>query len=373
MKTSHSTSLPLYELPLWESMRRKKAVFTFDLELTARCNNNCRHCYINLPADDGAAMERELTLSEIDRIAGQAVSSGALWCLITGGEPLLRIDFLDVYLILKKKGLLVSVFTNAAQVTPEHVEVFKKYPPQHIEVTVYGITPPTYERVTRKPGSYASFMNGLGLLLDGGIKVRLKAMAIRSNVHEMPAIAEFCRKRSKGRYRYDPMLHLRYDRDESRNREIEAERLSPAEIVALERADPERFEALKEGCDILIRPEFEGFRCHHLFHCSTGKSSFTVSPDGHYRPCASLWHPQCVYDLRKGSLSDAIKNVVPNVRKMKSERKEFLENCHVCPFINLCLWCPAHAYLECGELDRPVGFFCEVAHARASGVERGGR
>ena len=67
------------------------------------------------------AREKELTLAEIDRIAGQAVDLGALWCLLTGGEPLLRPDFADIYLLLKKKGLLVSVFTNACLVTEAHV------------------------------------------------------------------------------------------------------------------------------------------------------------------------------------------------------------------------------------------------------------
>jgi hypothetical protein len=36
--------------------------------------------------------------------------------------------------------------------------------------------------------------------------------------------------------------------------------------------------------------------------------------------------------------------------------------------INLCLWCPAHAYLETGELDMPVESFCEVAAARAAAI-----
>jgi len=55
--------------------------------------NDCRHCYIGLPAGDQEARRKELSLAEIDRIAGEAVSLGALWCLVTGGEPLLREDF----------------------------------------------------------------------------------------------------------------------------------------------------------------------------------------------------------------------------------------------------------------------------------------
>jgi radical SAM protein with 4Fe4S-binding SPASM domain len=56
---------------------------------------------------------------------------------------------------------------------------------------------------------------------------------------------------------------------------------------------------------------------------------------------------------------------VPKVRDIRSDNKEFLKKCRKCPIINLCLWCPAHAYLESGKMDTVVDYFCQVAHARA--------
>jgi radical SAM protein with 4Fe4S-binding SPASM domain len=362
------SSIPIQEFALWEKIRGKRALISFDLELTARCNNNCRHCYINLPAEDKNVKERELSAEEIKEIAEEAMSMGALWCLITGGEPLLRPDFKKVYLTLKKLGLLVSVFTNATLIKEEHIALFRKYPPRDIEVTIYGVTENTYERVTRKPGSFNKFMRGLDLLFDSGIKVRLKAMALRSNLDELPQIASFCRERTKDYFRFDPFLHLRFDQDSARNKEIMSERLSPAEIVALERSDQQRFESLKKGCDKLIVPEFSNHECNHLFHCGAGNGSFSLSYDGLLRLCSSLWHPDSVYDLKKGSLTDAWHNFIPKIRDIRSDRREFLEKCRVCPLINLCLWCPAHAHLETGEMDAPVEYFCEVAHARADAL-----
>jgi len=361
-------SFPFQDFGLWEKTKKKRTLLSFDMEVTARCNNNCRHCYINLPAQDKTAKAKELSFGEIRTIADEAVSLGALWCLITGGEPLLREDFSDIYVYLKKKGLLLSVFTNATLITKEHIELFKKYPPRDIEVSVYGTTEETYERVSRKPGSFRAFTRGLDALIENGIKVRFKAMALRSNVHEMTEIARFCRERTKDYFRFDPFLHLRFDGNPRRNEEIRSERLSPEEIVAVERSDPERFQSLEKGCDKLIVPEFSHINCNHLFHCGTGNGSFSLSYDGFFRLCSSLWHPDCIYDLKKGTLADAWNNFVPHVRDMRSNRKEFLEKCHKCPIINLCLWCPAHSYLENGKLDEPVDFFCEVAHARAESL-----
>jgi radical SAM protein with 4Fe4S-binding SPASM domain len=358
-------SKPLPEFPLWEKLKQDRRLVSFDLEITARCNNNCRHCYINLPADDKEAKSKELTSGQIKDIVDQAVSLGVLWCLITGGEPLLRKDFFDIYLYIKKKGLLVSVFTNAALITGEHLRFFQKYPPRDIEVTVYGATKKTYERVTRKDGSFDAFTAGLKLLLEGGIKVRFKAMALRSNVDELPEIADFCRARTKDYFRFDPFLHLRFDGDAARNRQIQLERLSPKEIVAIEKSDPERSAALENNCNTLINPEFSHISCDHLFHCGAGQGDFSVSYDGFFRLCSSLWHPDCIFDLKKGSVKDAFENFTLKVRDMRSNRKEFLARCRKCPIINLCMWCPAHSHLETGQLDTPVEYFCEVAKARA--------
>ncbi len=362
-------TLKIQQFPLWDKLKYKRLPLSFDLEVTARCNNDCRHCYINLPPNDPAARARELSLAEISRIADEAVSLGAIWCLITGGEPVLRPDFADIYLALKRKGLLVSVFTNATLVNEEHVALFKKYPPRDIEVTVYGVTQQTYERLTRRAGSFAVFRRGLDWLLEGGVKVRFKAMVLRSNLHELPAIARFCRERTKDYFRFDPLLHLRFDGNAARNEEIRAERLSPAEIVAIERADEQRFSALKKGWDKLIVPEFTHFGCDHLFHCGAGNGSFNISYDGRFRLCSSLWHPESVYDLRKGTLAEAWHTFVPQVRDMRSHSREFLEKCRRCPLINLCLWCPAHAHLESGEMDAWVAYFCDVAHARAEALK----
>jgi len=364
-------TLEIQQFPLWDKLKDRRAPLSFDLEVTARCNLDCRHCYINLPAGDRAARAKELSLAEISRIADEAVRLGAIWCLITGGEPLLRPDFPDIYLALKRKGLLVSVSTNATLVNEAHVALFNKYPPRDIEVTVYGVRRETYERITRKPGTFDKFRRGLNLLMESGGRVRLKAMAMQSNLAEQAAIAAFCRARTKDYFRFDPQLHLRFDGDQGRNADIRAERLTPEQIIALEQADEQRLNALQNKCDTLINEELTHYGCDHLFRCGAGNGSFNVSYDGRFRLCSSLWAPGTTYDLRSGTLVDAWLNFVPRIRDLRSQRREFLESCRKCPLVNLCLWCPAHAHLETGGLDGTTPYFCAVAHARAEMLRSG--
>lgn len=368
MTGDYFTEQNLPDYALWQRLEGKRVPLACVLEMTARCNNACRHCYINLPADDRAAQRQELSLDEICGIADQALELGTLWFLLSGGEPLLRPDFLDIYLALKRRGLLLGVFTNACLLTEEHVRVLKRYPPRNLEVTVYGVTEATYERVTQRPGSYAAFRRGLDLLLRHGVRVNLKAVVMRANLEEYSAIAAFCRAHSAERYRFDPQLHLRYDGDAARNAEIQAERLTPEEIITLEGDDDERFRAVQHTCAGL-QPLAEVYQQQQrLFRCDAGNTEFYVGYDGRFRACSALCHPDYTIDLRRVPLADAWQQIA-GLHQQTSATPEFVNNCLACELVDLCMWCPAHAHLETGRLDGWCDYFCQVAHARAAAAQ----
>ena len=373
MKSTFVSTREIQEHPLWNREKQQRRLLSFSLELTARCALNCRHCYINLPAADQQARAEELTLAEIDTISEQAVELGALWCLLTGGDPLLRSDFPDIYMMLKRKGLLVSVFTSAVLLNREHIDLFRQFPPRDIEVTVYGVTKETYEGITRSPGSHAHFMRGLDLLRKGGVKVRLKAMALRSNLHELDAIADFSRTYGKDYFRFDPILHLRFDGDQQRNREIRSERLSPEQITALDRDDSKRFTALQKKCSSWLDSSETGRESpgQHppLFRCAIGNGSCNIGYNGIFRACSSLCAPGTTCDLRQTSLQEAWQTLIPKIRRIPARRPELLTTCSTCPYASFCTWCPAHAHLETGYLEGETPYFCAVTQARIEQLE----
>ena len=105
------------------------------LETTYRCNLNCVHCYVNLPAADPAARARELPLERLLRLVDEMADAGVLQVLLTGGEVLVRPDFEPLYRHCLKKGLLVTVFTNGTEVTERIAELFAAHRPHAIEIT----------------------------------------------------------------------------------------------------------------------------------------------------------------------------------------------------------------------------------------------
>ena len=120
---------------------RMPVVGTFDI--TSRCNLKCIHCYIN-----GTCSGNELTYQEICDILDQIADEGCLWLVITGGEPLMRPDFMDIYRYAKNKGIFVTLFTNGTLITPEIADFLAEFPPFAIEISLYGMSSISYEKVT---------------------------------------------------------------------------------------------------------------------------------------------------------------------------------------------------------------------------------
>jgi len=320
------------------------------LELTERCNLCCVHCYVNQPAGDDGIRRREMTLDEWQRVLDQVANAGTLWLLVTGGEPLLYAGFRDWYLYAKRKGFHLILFTNGTLLTPELADLLAEYPPWETEITLYGATAETYERVTGVPGSYDRCRRGIDLLLERGLALNLKTMALTLNARELPAMQRLADDLGV-RFRYDPVIQSRLDGD---HRPL-ACRLSPEEIVALERKDAQRIQQWQEFCGQSWVPADR----KSLFKCGAGLHIFHLDPYAGLYPC--LMARWLRYDLRAGSVEEAVRGFLPAVRRMATTRGEL---CAECDQLILCQNCPAWAYREVGDPEAPEPFRCRLAHLR---------
>jgi uncharacterized Fe-S cluster-containing radical SAM superfamily protein len=180
------------------------------LEITFRCNLTCAHCYVNRGRNDTAEIERELPLDRHLQLMDEYAAAGCLSLLLTGGEPLLRPDFLDLYRAAVVRGFRVSVFTNATLIDGSILRLFQKYPPAAVEVTLYGRTPETYERITGVPGSFERCRAGIEQLRVGGVRLKLKTMVMQWNEHEIEAIRRYAGELGIS-FRHDGLLNSRFD------------------------------------------------------------------------------------------------------------------------------------------------------------------
>jgi len=350
------------ETNLWRKL--EPLLGYLDMELTERCNNNCAHCCINLPEDDLAAEDKESSTDEIKNILKEAVSLGCMLVRFTGGEPLLREDFEELYLFARNSGLKVLLFTNATLITPYLADLFSRIPPlEKIEISVYGMKKSSYEAVTRIPGSFEAAWRGINLLLDYKIPFVVKGALLPSNKDE---IEEFEAWAATLPWMgippsYAMFFDLRCRRDnQKKNLAIERLRFSAQEgLRILTRRKDEYLKGMKEFCSRFMRPAGD-----KLFSCGSGHRG-CIDAYGKFQPCMMLRHPDCIYDLENGSLKDALENFFPKMREMKTKNPEYLNKCAKCFLKGLCEQCPGKSWIEHGTLDTPVDYVCEIAHEQA--------
>ncbi len=274
----------------------------------------------------------------------------------TGGEPLIRKDFIDIYAYAKKKGLIITLFTNGALITPEIADYLKEWLPFSVEITLYGITRNTYESITRIPGSFDHCMKGIHLLLERKIPFKLKTMVMTTNVHEVWDMKRHIQNMGVS-YSFDAALNPGLDGDKQPCQF----RITPQEVVRLDLEDKDRLRDWKEFCK-----KFWGTRnTDILYDCGGGETSFNINPNGKLQICILVTNPS--YDLRQGKLKKGWYNAFP---KFKAQKPKSEHKCSSCDLNSLCDQCPGWAQLENGHPEEPVDYLCQITQLRAEAFRR---
>ena len=349
-----------WSLSVHQRLSTKRIPISGSMEITQRCNNHCIHCYNNISVGNRKAREEELVSDEYYRILDEIADAGCLWLLFTGGEIFIRRDFLDIYTYARQKGLLITLFTNGTLISPEIADQLAQSPPFSIEITIYGHTKKTYESVTKISGSYDRCINGIQLLMDRKLPLKLKTMAISTNKHEIQEMRQFVEDDLGLEFKFDAMINPRLDCSQS---PLDV-RLTPAEVVELDLRYPERTSEWRHFAERFIKPENETEYPTNLYVCGAGNNSFAVDPYGRLRLC--VLSPTDSYDLRKGSFMDGWDKHLAVARRKKATRRT---KCTSCQLKSMCGMCPANSQLECADAEAPVDFLCQVAHLRAYALD----
>ena len=329
------------------------------IEVSRRCPLSCVQCYNCLPMDDGAARSRELSLAEHRRILDEIADAGCLWLLYTGGEIFARPDFLDIYTHAKRNGLLLTLFTNGTLITPRIADHLAQYRPLGVEVTLYGASPTTYERVTGVPGSYARCLRGIELLLERKLPLKLKTLGLSLNRHELGEMRGLAERLGVS-FAFDAEISPRIDCSP----EPLGVRLAPADVVALDLQDAERMNEWRRLAARHSEQGSAGPMPEQLYDCGAGLLSFAIDPEGMLTLCVISHRDR--YDLRRGSFREGWDRFLLEVRSRTTTRRT---RCLECGLRWMCGSCPATGHLETGDPEGPVEFLCETSHLRAYALD----
>lgn len=180
--------------PLDERFERP---YVISWNLTYRCNLACEHCYLDAGPRprvqtenfaDRSELSTEQCFRVVDEIVGFAPES---LVILTGGEPLLRPDILEIVRYAHGRKLWVVVGTNGVKVTENLTRILKEAGLRGVSLSLDALTADRHDEFRRVRGAWKNTVEGAKILQRLSLPFIVQTTVASHNVHELAAIAEF--------------------------------------------------------------------------------------------------------------------------------------------------------------------------------------
>lgn len=328
-------------------------------ELTSACNFSCRMCYVH-NTDCGKNRKYELSTEQWLDIAAQAKDAGVMFVLLTGGEPLLREDFCEIYEKMSEMGFVISINSNLSLLNEKHIKSFRKYPPNRINASLYGMSGETYLDLCGTD-AYEAVIANIAKLREFNIPVKINSSITPRNLRDFEKIYNYCISEKliqrTAFYMY-PSIRLNND----------AERLQPEEVAENQvkndflRLSKERFleraDKVEKGIEFIensdcIDDESKG----STIRCRAGSSTSWIDWRGNMTFCGMVpADPECSV-IEKG-FTQCWEKTKARVKLIFLPAK-----CTSCKYKFVCNVCAAACLCEMGAFDKAPEFVCRIAES----------
>lgn len=323
------------------------------LELTPLCNMNCEMCFIRLSPEEQNSIGKLRTLDEWKAVADEMQKAGTLFVLLTGGEPLTYPHFKELYLYLKKLGMIITINTNGTLLDEAWADFFAKHKPRRINITVYGKDDFAYDRLCRYKGGFEKTVNAIQLLTERNVDVKLNGSITPFNMEDWDDLVQLARNLGVtwkiDTYMYPASRERKHGFDENA-------RLSPqlaARIrINLMEQENEHFEEFAKEFVKTAENTAVGEDKPMTIPCRAGTSSFVINWQGQMRPCVMVTKPE-VSVFAEGFMT-AWKELGERVAQIRLSSK-----CGSCTMRKVCQTCAACALLETGSYDGVPEYMCQ--------------
>lgn len=329
-------------------------------ELTPTCNLKCGMCYIRLPQSRLDELGGWRSLEEWKATALEMKKMGTLFILLTGGEPLLYPDFPELYEFLCKEGFIITINTNGTLITPRIAQLWKNQLPRRVNITLYGASEDTYEKLCHNRNGFQQCLKALSLMKAYGIPVKINFSMVKENQHEydkmmqiasdlgFPVVAD-CYMLSGCNSLCQPA------------RDINSHRLPPEEAakfavkqIAYEKG--EHFEAFKEAWQKQMEAGIYSQQGPLGLECRAADTSCWIDFRGVMLPCDIM--EEYGVSLKEYTVQEAWQKVRESRQKVAPH-----EECAGCTLKPACSVCWAIARQE-KQVNGGLDYLCKMAREK---------
>lgn len=325
-------------------------------ELTSRCNFNCKMCYVHQNHDSSRMQEKELTVQQWIKIAQQARDCGLLFLLLTGGEVMVRKDFVCLYEQLAQMGFRIVINTNGSLIQPDVLACFKKYPPARINISMYGGSDKTYENLCGVR-AFKSVTENICILKQMDISVRITMTLTPYNYSDMETVYRFAQTLQlpveMSAYMFPQIRRddgVAGENDCRMTAEMAGKYMVKRQELILPRETFCRVAAQALEEKTVIQKEANSVLCQ------AGRSSFWITWDGKMRPCGMMTAPE---------ISVVSQNFGESWHQLRRETAKIRlpDECCNCRNKNICRVCAAMCVAETGYFNQKPEYVCRMAQS----------
>jgi len=325
--------------------------------ITRLCNLKCQHCY--LPAGfvdmnefpDGYYRDAELSQSQCFRVIDEiAEINPNILLILTGGEPLLRPDILEISDYAARTGFLVVMGTNGIMLNEQTVQKMQEHGISGAGISLDSVNPVNHDKFRGLEGAWEGLMRGIENLKRANLDFLVQTSVMRWNYDEIPQIVElasqlgakvlnlyFLVKTGRGKTVMD-ITPAQYEKMLSTLFELQAKYANKMLISA--KCAPHYKRVIYEQ-----KSDSPFLQTYPSGTCPCGIYYCRITPEGDLTPCPYM-------PVSVGSLKEESFVKLWNRSKVFQElrNRTLLEGkCGACEFRDVCGGCRARAYAENGN------------------------
>lgn len=297
------------------------------INVTRNCNLSCKHCYANAGNE---CFDNELNFEEMQKVIDTIVDlynkhSYDKRVLLSGGEPFLRKDILDIIEYIHSRNAIPAINTNGLLISRKHLETLKRCECELL-VSLDGATKETHEYI-RGQFTYQATLESIKMLTDYGVNTKISMTVHKDNICELESFLDIAKRYRVNGVAINP-LNVFCRAEENGLKRVKISELynklrllskkSEANFYYVSRTDYANL-----GAVLLMNIKFH--------YCGVGSASLVIDYNGYIYPC---YNTMCegfkLGNIKENDIFEIWKNskILKKLRKLNVN--EFSNDCKIC-------------------------------------------
>jgi len=331
--------------------KKNPYLYSFQIELTSRCNERCVHCYI----------PHENKIGDIDpvlfySVLDQCRDMGLLNITLSGGEPMLHKNFAEFLRKAKDYDFSIHILSNLTVLNDEIISEMKANRLSSVQVSLYSMTPEIHDSITKYEGSFYKTRDNILRLIENDIPLQISCPTMKQNKNCFADVLKWAHEH-KVSAETDFIMMACYNNDKSNL----VNRLDLNEVEEIIKNVVEFNPVYQQE---ILKANFDKEDAQDISNdivCGVCIGSICMVANGNVYPCAG-WQNYICGNILETPLKEIWDNS-PKVQYLRGLRKKDFPECLTCSEKSFCAMCMVRNGNEDinGDFLKINEHFCKVA------------